>query len=238
MDGEEAGKPPCSSFRAAKPPIIHDEIFKTSANRESASGLVKWIVKAATLIDCPAGFHFPAVRAKIPTAWIDANSAMDGLKTAGTGNRYVTWSKAVETFECFMKAKGTPVPDPEGILLRAMRHREAEGGVLLSVQGDHDRAGGSTGMLYLDPTWLIDLVRRLTDHNLVKAANQATIKRELEEYGQQQNPRLDLQMLWAQHRQDMAYITFNHKSYPGSVYPIKILFLLPAFRFTTFLVFL
>ena len=209
MDHEVLVDTSFSLVRAARPPIIHGHVFMTSANRDSTRELVRWIQKAATLIDCPAGFDFPAVRAKIPKAWIDANSAMEGLKAGGAGKRYVTWREAVETFDYFMKTKGTPIPDPEDVLLRAMRHREAEGGVLLSLEESSAPAGESTGMLYLDPTWLIEVIRRLTDHNLVEAAKQGTLKSELEEYGEKHNPRLGLDVLWTHHRQDTYWLALE-----------------------------
>ena len=207
MDREVPFDHQFSSVRAAKPPIIHQHVFRTSANPDSTKELVKWIAKAATLMDCPPGFHFPAVRAKVPKAWIDANSAMDALKDGEAGKRYVTWCEAVATFDYFMKNKGTPISDAEDILLRAMRHREAEVGVLLSLEDDLANTGRSTGMLYLDPTWLIELIRRLTDHNLVDAANQGTLKSELEVYGREHDPRLELDMLWTHHRQDISGFT-------------------------------
>lgn len=191
---------PAISFGAPRPPIIHDKIFRTSANRDSTAELAQWIDKAATLLDCPDGFDFPAVGAKIPTAWIDANTAMDGLKEGTSGKRYVTWREAVQTFEYFMETNGTPVDDAEKVLLRTMRHREAEGGVLVSLEGSRDDVVGAPGMLYLDPTWLIEIIRRLTDHNLVDTANQASLKHELETYGENHIPRLHLDMLWKQHR--------------------------------------
>lgn len=195
--------------RSSKMPIIHGKIFMTSVNRDSTRELVDWVGKAATLLECPAEFNFPAVRAKIPTAWIDANHAMDGLKAGGAGKRYVTWREAVETFSYFMETKGTPLPDPHEILLRAMRHREAEGGVLLSLHGSIESVGGVTGMLYLDPTWLIELVRRLTDHNLVDPEHQGAVKKELERYGEEHTPPLELNMLWKQHRRAMGMFTLT-----------------------------
>ena len=199
--GTRRGKAPLdrqeSSRRPPEPLFIHDEVFTTSINSDSTSELVGWISKAATLLDCPTGFQFPAVRATIPQVWIDANLAMDGLKAGEAGKPYVTWRKAVRTFEDFMETKGNPIPDPEEILLRAMRHREAEGGVLLSLQQDPRRPGESVGMLYLDPTWLIEVIRRLTDHHLADTTKEGTLKKELEKYGEEHNPPLDLDILWA-----------------------------------------
>lgn len=137
----------------------------------------------------------------MPNAWIDAVSAMDGLKARRSGNPCVTWQDAVETFNHFMNTKGTPIHDPEEVLLRAMRHREAEGGVLLSLEDRPAPVGAPAGMLYLDPTWLIELVRRLTDHNLVDKTKEGALKEELERYCDAHNPRLKLNHLWKQHRQ-------------------------------------
>lgn len=203
---------PSSSFTATRPPIIHGHVFRTTRNRDSTDELSRWIVQAATLINCPAGFHFPAVRAKVPNAWIDANLAMDDLKGEGVEKRsYVTWREAVEAFELFLKTHRTPIDDPEPVLLRAMRHQEAEGGVLLLLEDSSACSRNSAGMLYLDPTWLIEVIKRLADHNLVDAANEGTVKRELEEYGEQHDPRLDLDMLWAQHRQDINRLALGRK---------------------------
>lgn len=143
---------PAVSFGVPRPPIIHGKIFKTTANRDSTAQLAQWIGQAATLLDCPDGFEFPAVGAKIPTAWIEPNTAMEGLKEGPYGKRYVTWREAVQTFEYFMETKGKPVDDAEKILLRAMRHREAEGGVLVSLEGNRGDVVEAPGMLYLDPT--------------------------------------------------------------------------------------
>lgn len=194
-----------SSLRPLGPLFIHDKVFRTSLDSDSTTELQQWVSKAATLLDCPTGFHFPGVRAAIPKCWIDANFAMDGLRAVTVGKRYVAWREAVQTFIYFLESKGTPIPDPEEILLRAMRHREAEGGVLLSLEHDPPRLGESDGMLYLDPTWLIEVIRRLTDHNLVDPAMEGTLKNELEKYGEEQKPPLDLDMLWAQHRQVAGY---------------------------------
>lgn len=195
--------------RARKAPLIHGKVFRTCPDQDSTHALVEWIWKAAALLDCPDGFYFPAVRAKIPTAWIDANLAMDGLKAGESGKRYVTWREAVETFAYFMDTKGTPLPDSHDILLRAMRHREAEGGVLLTLGDGAASVGGVAGMLYLDPTWLIELIRRLTDHNLVDPEKQDSLKNELEKYGEAHVPPLRLNTLWTQHRQEINRVAFD-----------------------------
>lgn len=192
-----------SSLRELPAPgslCIHDKVFLTSNDSDSTKDLTDWISKAATLVDCPTGFNFPAVCASIPQVWIDAISAMDGLKAAPSGKRYVTWREAVTTFRDFMETKGTPISDPEAVLLRAMRHREAEGGVLLSLEQNPSRLVESAGMLYLDPTWMIEVIRRLTDHNLGNPAKQGALKNELEKFGEEEKPPLELGVLWDQHR--------------------------------------
>ena len=105
-------------------------------------------------------------------------------------------------FGYFMEAKQTPIHDAEDVLLRAMRHREAEGRVLLSLEDSPAPVGAPAGMLYLDPAWLMELVRRLTDHNLVDTTKEGIIKEELAAYCDGHNPRLDLNNLWKQHRQE------------------------------------
>lgn len=163
----------------------------------STDQLKEWVADAAVQENCPPEFRFPAVGAKIPTAWLDAYTAMDGVKKE---KPFVTWREAVETFRYFMETKGTPLADPGHILLRAMQLREAEGGVLLSLEDSSRPEGGSAGMIYLDPVWLIELVRRLTDHNLVDDAKEGDLKQDLEKYGEEHNPRLELNELWEQHR--------------------------------------
>lgn len=179
-------------------------------------------------MNCPAGFHFPGVGASIPKAWIDANLAMAGLKGEGAEKRsYVTWREAVDAFELFLKAHRTPIDDPEEVLLRAMRHQEAEGGVLLALDDSSAQSRKSHGMLYLDPTWLIEVIKRLVDHNLVATANEGTVKSELEAYGEQHDPRLELDMLWAQHRQDMNRLPLGRKFRLKAVCIAPIVVLLP-----------
>ena len=172
-----------------KPLILHDHVFHVSPKRRSANNLRKWIVKAASGEECPAEFDFPAVNQTVPKAWIDAYSTMEGL---GKKTPCVLWSEAVEEFSGMFK---TP-HDSGAVLLRAMQHREAEGGVLLSLSGDS--APREDDMLHLDPTWLIELVRRLADHNLVKEEKQDAILEELQSYAERQN--LDLEPLVDTHR--------------------------------------
>lgn len=192
---------------AARPLCIHNQVFRTSLHPESTTKLQQWVGKAASLTDCPSGFRFPAVGVPTPQHWIDANSAMDGLMTEGLGNPYVRWDVAVTRFEEFMETKWTPVEDPDGVLLAAMRLREAEGGIIISLKHDPPRPGELAGMLYLDPTWLIEVIRRLTDHTLVDPANEGTLKHELWEYseelakkGEEQNSSPTFEMLWNQHK--------------------------------------
>lgn len=205
-----------SSRRSISPLFIHPKIFSTSLSSVSTTELRDWIWKAATLIDCPTGFSFPSVRATIPQAWVDANSAMDGLKVGEAGKRYVTWQKAVQSFSDFMETKSTPLPDPEEVLLRAMQHREAEGTVLLSLGHVPSQLGESTGMLYLDPTWLVEVIRRLTDHTLLDKRKDSTLRNQLEGYGKGHNPRLELNMLWAQHRQVLSVLVCTERR-PGNI---------------------
>lgn len=208
------------SIKLPSPPLIHDKVFTTSLARNSTKELERWVTNAALLLDCPAGFHFPAVRAKIPNAWIDAVSAMDGLKARRSEKPCVTWKKAVKTFGRFMEAKGTPIHDPEDVLLRAMRHREAEGGVLLSLEDTKTPVGTPAGMLYLDPAWLIELVRRLTDHNLVDKTKDGALKEELEKYCDAQSPRLELNNLWKQHRQEVVQLVSHYGLYFRNMYVV------------------
>ncbi|CAM9290372.1 unnamed protein product, partial [Hapterophycus canaliculatus] len=152
-----------SSKSAAKPLILHDGVFKVSDDRESVLKLRQWIVRAASGRECPPEFNFPAVDQIVPKAWV---TAYDAMGTLGETKPYVLWSRAVEEFRQRMGAGGL-VADEDAwqVLLRAMKHREAEGGVLLSLKDA--LAPVATDMLHLDPSWLIELVRRLSDHNLV-----------------------------------------------------------------------
>lgn len=82
-----------------------------------------------------------------------------------------------------------------------MRHRQAEGDVLRYLGHGPQQLGGSAGMLYRDPTWLRELIRRLTDHTLADTSKEGTLKNDLEKYGEEHNPPLELDMLWEQHRE-------------------------------------
>jgi len=164
---------------SATPLVLHGHVFKVSLDRTSVTELRQWIVKAASARECPPGFNFPAVDQVVPKAWIEAYDAMDVLR--GT-TPCVLWNEAVRAF---MERIGGSIPDGGEVLLRAMQHREAEGGVLLSLANPSDPVG--TDMLHLDPAWLIELVRRLTDHNLVDKdkEKQDDIKGQLREYALQ-----------------------------------------------------
>lgn len=160
----------------AGPLVLHDHVFKVSLAPSSVLKLRAWIVDAAAGRHCPDGFHFPAVDQTVSNAWIEAYDAMDVLKRTAP---CVLWSKAVDEFS---KKMGGNVPDADVVLLRAMEHREAEGGVLLSFA--NASAPVAADLLHLDPAWLIELVRRLADHNLVDKDEkvQGTIEQQLREY--------------------------------------------------------
>lgn len=176
--------------------VIHDKVFEVTKSPDSCNSLREWMVKAALGEDCPAAFRFPAVGAKIPKTWIEANKAMDDLKEK---KPFVMWSDAVRAFSDFMQTKNDQLDDPSDVLMQAMRHREAEGGVLVFLENS-SASGDIVGMLHLDPCWLIELVRRLTDHNLVDPSKQGDVRLELEEYAKQHKPRLSLDDLWREHR--------------------------------------
>lgn len=160
----------------AKPLVLHNHVFKVSRAHASVLELREWIVDAASGQNCPGGFHFPAVDQTVSNAWIEAYNAMDVLKKA---EPCALWSKAVDEFS---KKMGGNLPDAGALLLRAMQHREAEGGVLLSFA--NASAPAAADLLHLDPAWLIELVRRLADHNLVDKDEkvQGTIEEQLRAY--------------------------------------------------------
>lgn len=64
----------------------------------------------------------------------------------------VLWNDAVDAFDRFMDGALRPHEAGE-VLLRAMQHREAEGGVLLSLADA--LAPTAADMLHLDPAWLL-----------------------------------------------------------------------------------
>lgn len=168
-----------SSKALAESLVLHEHVFHVDRNRASVVELRQWIVKAALGQDCPRAFHFPAVDQVISKAWIDASEAMDSL-----GKAYVSWSDAVEELNSF---RGEKLDDASEILMRAMRHREAEGSVLLMLA--NASAPTAADMLYWDPAWLIELVRRLSDHNLVdvREEKQGTVLQALRTYVERQN---------------------------------------------------
>lgn len=188
------------------PLVLHSHVFKVSLARTSVVELRQWIVKAASAQQCPPGYNFPAVDQAVPRAWIKAYDAMDVLK--GT-TPCVLWSEAVKHFS---KRMGGSLPDAGEVLLRAMQHREAEGDVLLSIANPSNPVG--TDMLHLDPAWLIELVRRLTDHNLVENSRekQDDIKGQLREYAIEND--FDLDSLWNTHRWVKQICPGNSKLFP------------------------
>lgn len=204
LDGGRAQRS-VSSKIAAKPLVLHDHAFQVALAPESVRELREWIVKAAYGQQCPPGFSFPAVDQALSNAWITAYKVMDGVKDLSP---CALWSEAVVAFSKRMRI------DSPGYLVdinnsvetggigevfsRAMNHREAEGGVLLSLTDASARA--ATDVLHLDPTWLIELVRRLADHNLVdkNEKKQGTLKGELREYASQKH--VELAPLWDMHR--------------------------------------
>lgn len=191
-DGGSSVQPFTSTEVSATPLVLHRHIFKVSLERTSVTELRQWIVKAASAQECPPGFNFPAVDQDVPKAWIEAYDAMDVLR--GT-MPCVLWSEAVRVF---IERMGRRLPDGGEVLLRAMQHREAEGGVLLSLANPSDPVG--TDMLHLDPPWLIELVRRLTDHNLVdnNREKQDDITDQLREYATKSN--ISMAGLWETHK--------------------------------------
>ncbi|CAM9984147.1 unnamed protein product [Ectocarpus fasciculatus] len=193
------------SKSSAEPLVLHDHVFKVSLDPKSVLELRQWIVKAASGRGFPSGFHFPAVDQTVPKAWIEAYEAMDVLKER---RPCVLWSEAVENFRNLMSGS---LPDAGKVLLRAMQHREAEGGVLLSLADPS--APVAADMLHLDPSWLIELVRRLVDHNLVDEKKQGTLEQELRRYARQQHlhagPLFDMHNVYCKSgRLNRAYLRF------------------------------
>lgn len=164
------------SIFPSKPLVLHDHVFKVSLDPASVDELRTWIVKAASGRECPREFDFPAVDQTVPKAWIEAYDAMDNLKER---RPCVLWNEAVEKF-----SQEASLPDAGKVLLRAMQHREAEGGVLLSLADPS--APVAADMLHLDPSWLIELVRRLVDHNLVDEKKRGTLEQGLRKFAKQQ----------------------------------------------------
>lgn len=177
------------------PLVLHDKVFTVSLARSSVDDLRQWIVQAAAGQNCPAEFNFPAVDQTISNAWIDAYEAMDVVKEK---KPCVMWGEAVSAFESRMGGGLKDSRDASKVLLRAMQHREAEGGVLLSLADAS--APVPYDMIHLDPAWLIELVRRLADHNLVDRdeKKQGTIEQELRQYARRHH--LDVGPLIETHR--------------------------------------
>lgn len=164
------------------PLIFHNNIFRANLFRESVDEFKTWIVDAAAEAGSSTGdtFSFPAVRVIVPSAWVDATDAVKALGER-KGLPYVMWGEAVEAFQQHFQAKRDELlQDAAGVLRSAMEHREAEGAVILSLK--KESSPGSDDMIHLDPRWLIELVRRVSDHNLVDKSKQTKVKRELEAY--------------------------------------------------------
>lgn len=181
-----------SRARGGPPPfVIHEKVFRVNLVPESVGGLCKWIVDAAAEGDSSneTKFSFPAVRVIVPSAWVDATAAAEALGER-KGTPYVMWGDAVDEFQRFYQERhGEPLEDAASVLQRAMQHREAEGAVILSLQAESSPAPDD--VIHLDPRWLIELVRRVTDHNLVDKNKQNHIWQELEDYYNMRPPSLD-----------------------------------------------
>lgn len=116
---------------------------------------------------------------------------MDAIKEKRPSQPFALWGGGVNVFKSFLETEETPVAHPAHVLLRAMQHREYEGGAILLL--DNSVSAEAVGcVLHLDPTWL-DLVRHLTDHNLVDERKEGQLKEELEEYGRELTLPLELQ---------------------------------------------
>ncbi|CAM9585483.1 unnamed protein product [Scytosiphon promiscuus] len=193
------------------PLVLHDRVFKVSLTHATTSELGQWISKAAYGQECPRGFNFPAVDQTVSKAWIVAYEAMDALKEEAP---FVLWSKAVEEYGQSMNESlfdTTDTVDAGKILLRAMHHREAEGSVLLSLADT--TAPVASDMLHLDPSWLIELVRRLVDHNIVDKKQEGTLEEGLRAYAKDQclqaRPLVAMQRVYGKSGHlDKAYLRF------------------------------
>ncbi|CAB1101461.1 unnamed protein product [Ectocarpus sp. CCAP 1310/34] len=153
------------------PLILHPRVFRASLGLDNrVNRLSDWIIDVSTE---KISFSFPAVATILPSAW-------------------VLWGDAVKAFQRYFQEKhkeerederNKPLSDEEASsnLKEAMKHREAEGGVILSLREESSPA--QSDMIHVDPRWLIDLVRRVTDHNLVDKKNEHEILKELLEYG-------------------------------------------------------
>lgn len=162
--------------------ILHEIVFRASHGPDCRiSELTDWIVHSATE---KKTFSFPAVGVIVPSNWVEAIAAVEAL---GQEKRtpYVMWGDAVDAVQRQFQKEHSEALSAEkaaSTLKDAMKHREAEGGVILSLR--HDSSPSRNDMIHLDPRWLIELVRRVVDHNLVdKASNShSKIRKELGSY--------------------------------------------------------
>ncbi|CAM9115845.1 unnamed protein product [Ectocarpus sp. 12 AP-2014] len=175
--------------RGSTPPLIlHPRVFCASLGLDNRIGrLSDWIIGVATE---KISFSFPAVATILPSAWVDAIAAVEALHKEN-GAPYVLWGDAVKAFRHFFQEKHKDegkeernklLSDKEATtnLKEAMKHREAEGGVILSLREESSPA--QSDIIHVDPRWLIELVRRVTDHNLVDKKQENEILQELLEY--------------------------------------------------------
>ncbi|CBN76032.1 LRR-GTPase of the ROCO family [Ectocarpus siliculosus] len=170
------------------PLILHPRVFCASLGLDNRIGrLSDWIIGVAPE---KISFSFPAVATILPAAWVDAIAAVEALHKE-KGTPYVLWGDAVRAFQRYFQEKhkeegkeerNKPLSDEDAAtnLKEAMKHREAEGGVILSLRDESSPA--QSDMIHVDPRWLIELVRRVTDHNLVDKKKQNKILQELLEY--------------------------------------------------------
>lgn len=161
--------------------ILHESVFRASRGPDNRIGELRdWIVNSATEKEA---FSFPAIGVIVPVNWVEAIKAVEALGQE-KGTPYVMWGDAVDAVQRhFQKhSEALSAEDPASTLKDAMKHREAEGGVILSLS--HDSSPSRSDMIHLDPRWLIELVRRVVDHNLVDKTTkiQTKIMKELGRY--------------------------------------------------------
>lgn len=160
--------------------ILHESVFRASRGPDNRIGKLRdWIVDSATE---KKAFSFPAVGVIVPSNWVEAIAAVEALGQE-KGTPYVMWGDAVDAFQQQFQeehSEALSAEDAASTLKDAMKHREAEGGVILSLR--HDSSPSPKDMIHLDPRWLIDLVRRVVDHNLVDKTSQSKIFEELGNY--------------------------------------------------------
>ncbi|CAM9181758.1 unnamed protein product [Ectocarpus sp. 8 AP-2014] len=178
------------SFQGGSTPplILHPRVFCASLGLDNRIGrLSDWIIGVATE---KISFSFPAVATILPAAWVDAIAAVEALHKE-KGTPYVLWGDAVRAFQRYFQEehkeegkeeRNKPLSDEDAAtnLKEAMKHREAEGGVILSLRDESSPA--HSDMIHVDPRWLIELVRRVTDHNLVDKKKENEILQGLLEY--------------------------------------------------------